>query len=61
LFVPLHDQLEEQAKRKVEEIEEKQRLEKDKDLVWNADGVKRDLYDPDKEEERNKRHQAILR
>jgi hypothetical protein len=60
LFVPLHDQLEEQAKRKVEEIEQKKIEERDKDIVWNAEG-KRDLFDPDREEERNKRHQAILR
>jgi hypothetical protein len=53
--VPLHDQLEEQAKRKVEEIEERQRQEKDKDIVWNSE-AKRDLFDPEREEERNKRH-----
>lgn len=58
--MPLHDQLEEQAKRKVEEIEQKKIEERDKDIVWNAEG-KRDLFDPDMEEERNKRHQAILR
>ena len=34
LFVPLHDQLEEHAKRKMEEIEEKANLEKDKDNIW---------------------------
>jgi hypothetical protein len=61
LFVPLHDQLEEQAKRKIEEIEQKKIEERDKDIVWNAEGAKRDLFDPEREEQRNQRHQAILR
>ncbi len=55
LFVPLNDQLEEQAKRKLEEIEENARLERDKDNIWQAD-AKRDLFDPEKEEKRNERH-----
>jgi hypothetical protein len=49
LFVPLTDQLEEQAKRKMEEIEEKAKQELDKDNIWNAD-AKRDHFDPEKEE-----------
>ena len=49
MFVPLTDQLEEQAKRKMEEIEEKARQELDKDNIWNAD-AKRDHFDPEKEE-----------
>jgi hypothetical protein len=53
--VPLTDQLEEQAKRKMEEIEEKARQELDKDNIWRAD-AKRDHFDPEKEEQRNNRH-----
>ena len=49
LFVPLTDQLEEQAKRKMEEIEEKAKQELDKDNIWNAD-AKRDHFDPEKED-----------
>ena len=58
--MPLNDQLEEHAKRKMEEIEEKARMERDKDNIWQAD-AKRDLYDPDNEEKRKDRHQAILK
>jgi hypothetical protein len=58
--VPLTDQLEEQAKRKMEEIEEKARQELDKDNIWRVD-AKRDHFDPEKEEQRNNRHQAILK
>jgi hypothetical protein len=58
--VPLTDQLEEQAKRKMEEIEEKKRMEMDKDNIWMAD-AKREHFDPEKEEQRNQRHQAILK
>ena len=60
LFVPLTDQLEEQAKRKIDDIEEKARRERDKDNIWEND-AKRDHYDPEKERERNDRHQAILK
>ena len=60
LFVPLGDQLEEHAKRKMEEIAEQARRDLDKDNIWQAD-AKRDLYDPEKERERNERHQAILK
>ena len=60
LFVPLHDQLEEHAKRKLEEIEEKQRKELDKDNIF-AQEAKRDLFDPEREAQRNERHQAILK
>ena len=44
----------------MEEIEEKARMERDKDNIWQAD-AKRDLYDPDNEEKRKDRHQAILK
>jgi hypothetical protein len=60
LFVPLTDQLEEHAKRKMEEIEAKKQAELDKDNIWVADG-KRDHFDPEREEQRNERHQAILK
>jgi len=59
LYVPLHDQLEEKAKRKIQEIEEQQRLEREKESIF-FEG-KRDLYDPDKETQRMERHQAILK
>jgi hypothetical protein len=55
LFVPLTDQLEEHAKRKLEEIEIKKQQELDKDNIWAAD-AKRDHFDPDKEQVRNERH-----
>ena len=45
LYVPLHDQLEEKAKRKLQEIEERKRLEKEKESIF-FEG-KRDLYDPE--------------
>ena len=59
LFVPLTDQLEEKAKRKIQEIEDLKKLEKEKETVW-FEG-KRDMYDPDHEEKRLERHQAILK
>ena len=61
LFVPLHDQLEEHAKRKMAEIEEKAKQEQDKDNIWAQADVKRDLFDPEQEAKRNERHQAILK
>jgi hypothetical protein len=39
----------------MEEIEEKARMEKEKDNIWHND-AKRDLFDPEKEEKRNERH-----
>jgi len=44
----------------MEEIEEKKRMEMDKDNIWMAD-AKREHFDPEKEEQRNQRHQAILK
>jgi hypothetical protein len=41
----LHDQLEEKAKRKMQEIEEQARREKEKESIFYE--AKRDLYDPD--------------
>lgn len=55
LFVPLTDQLEEHAKRKLQEIEENKRKELDKDNIWEND-AKRELYDPEKESKRLERH-----
>jgi hypothetical protein len=44
----------------MEDIEERARQELDKDNIFNVD-AKRDLFDPEKEEQRNQRHQAILK
>ena len=44
--MPLHDQLEEHAKRKMDEIEERARQERDKDNIFNVE-AKRDHFDPD--------------
>ena len=48
LFIPLSDQIEEHAQRKMQEIEDKAKQELDKDNIW-ANDAKRDLYDPEKE------------
>jgi hypothetical protein len=59
LFVPLGDQLEEQAKRKIREIEEKAKAEENKDNIFAQE--KRDLHNPEEEMLRMDRHQAILK
>lgn len=59
LFVPLNEQLEERAKRKMIEIEEQAKQEKEKETVW-FEG-KRELFDPESETKRLERHQAILK
>ena len=61
LFVPLSDQLEEQAKRKMAEIEEKKLREAEADLVFRQVEDDEGLHDIDAVEKKNKRHQAILK
>lgn len=61
LFVPLADQLEEQAKRKIAAIEEARLREEEKDLVFRQAGDDRGLHDLDSQEKKTERHQAILR
>lgn len=60
LFIPLSDQLEEHARRKMNDIEEAKARELDKDNIFAQEG-KRDIHDPEKEAARNERHQAILK
>jgi hypothetical protein len=54
LFVPLTDQLEEHAKRKIAEREITVAMEKEKDSIWSE--AKRNLADPEEETKRFERH-----
>jgi len=61
LFIPLSDQIEEQAQRKVREREEKKIIEANKDQAFfkvpGTDG----LFDIDAQKKKNERMQAILK
>ena len=57
--MPLNEQLQERAKRKIIEIEEQAKQDKEKETVW-FEG-KRELFDPENETKRLERHQAILK
>lgn len=61
LFVPLADQLEEQAKRKIAEIEEQKLRDQEKDMVFRQDYEASGLHDLDSQEKKTQRHQAILK
>ncbi len=62
LFIPLTDQLEEQAKRKLNEREEKKHVEANKDQAFfKIPGAEEELYDIEAQKKRNERHQAILK
>lgn len=61
LFVPLADQLEEQAKRKVGELEEAKLRTKEKDLVFRQVSEDMGLHDIDAQSRKTARHQAILK
>lgn len=61
LFIPLTDQLKEQAERKVKERDEKKYIESNKDQAFfQAPGDSDPLYDIEAQRKRNDRHQAIL-
>ena len=62
LFIPLTDQLEEQAQRKLDERAKKVEATANKDQAFykqSADGD--EIYDIDAQKKKNERHQAILR
>jgi hypothetical protein len=62
LFIPLTDQLEEQAKRKLNERDEKKHIEANKDQAFfKIPGAEEELYDIEAQKKRNERHQAILK
>ena len=61
LMIPLTDQLEEQAKRKMGEIEAAKYAETQKDQAFSALSENDELYDLDAQKNKNERHQAILR
>ena len=57
LFIPLTDQLEEQAKRKLNEREEKKHVEANKDQAFfKIPGAEEELYDIEAQKKRNERH-----
>lgn len=59
--MPLADQLEEQAKRKLAEIEEQKLREAEKDQVFRQINDDVGLHDLDSQERKTDRHQAILK
>ena len=61
LFVPLAGQLEEQAKRKMAEIEEQKLREQEKDMVFRNHQDDQGIHDIDSQEKKTARHQAILK
>lgn len=62
LFIPLTDQLEEQAMRKVKAREDKKAVDANRDQAFfKAPGESEQLYDIDAQKKKNDRHQAILR
>ena len=61
LFVPLGDQLQEQAKRKIASIEEQKMRDQEKDLVFRQMTDETGLHDLDKQTKKTERHQAILK
>lgn len=56
LFIPLTDQLEEQAKRKIAEIEEAKLREQEKDLVFRQMEDDTGLHDLDSQQKKTERH-----
>jgi len=61
LFVPLADQLEEQAKRKLADIEEQKKRQAESGMVFRQTQDETGLHDIDGQEKRTERHQAILK
>jgi hypothetical protein len=61
LFIPLSDQIEEQAMRKVKAREDKKTIEANKDQAFFKPPGEDGLYDIDAQKKKNERHQAILR
>lgn len=56
LMIPLTDQLEEQAKRKMAEIESAKFRELNKDQAFRELAEGQDLYDVDAQKKKNERH-----
>jgi len=61
LFIPLSDQIEEQAQRKVREREEKKIIEANKDQAFFKAPGTDGLFDIDAQKKKNERMQAILK
>jgi hypothetical protein len=61
LFIPLSDQIEEQAQRKVREREEKKIIEANKDQAFFKAPGSDGLFDIDAQKKKNERMQAILK
>lgn len=62
LMVPLTDQLEEHAERKLQEAEDRKLIEANKDMAFfKAPGSESQLYDIDAQRKENERKQAALR
>ena len=61
LFVPLADQLEEQAKRKIQELEEAKLRNQERDQVFRQVEDEIGLHDIDAQAKKTERHQAILK
>jgi len=59
LFIPLSDQLEEQAKRKIQEKEKLKEEEKEKESIWGEE--RQSLHDVEKLKERTEERQKILK
>ena len=61
MFIPLSDQIEEQAQRKVREREEKKIIEANKDQAFFKAPGTDGLFDIDAQKKKNERMQAILK
>ena len=62
LMIPLTDQLEEHAQRKLQEAEDKKMIEANKDMAFfKAPGSESQLYEIDERRKENERKQAVLR
>ena len=61
MFIPLTDQLKEQAERKVKEVQEQQFIDANKDQAFFKASKDGGVHDIEAQKKRNERHQAILR